>query len=125
MPVTYENARRMALALPGVEEGMAYGTPAFRVAGRFLFRIREDGALAVRIGFEEREALLAADPRTFYLTDHYLNHPAILVRLSAVAPATLREVLEKAWRFCAPKRLLAERDGARPRRKPARRRRKA
>ena len=61
MPVTYENARRMALALPGVEEGMAYGTPAFRVAGRFLFRIREDGALAVRIGFEEREALLAAD----------------------------------------------------------------
>lgn len=58
-PVTFAAARRLALALPGVVEGTAYRTPAFRVAGRFFFRLREDGAtLAVRIDFDTREALM-------------------------------------------------------------------
>jgi len=108
MPVTFETVRQVALALPKVEEGTSYGTPAFRVAGKFLLRLREDGeSLAVKIGFDERDLLMAADPETFYITDHYRGYPAVLVRLAAVDRDRLREVLEEAWRFCAPKRLAA------------------
>ncbi len=42
-PVTVEMVRRLALAFPAVEEGTSYGTPAFRVCGKFLARLREDG----------------------------------------------------------------------------------
>ena len=31
--VTLATVRRLALALPGVEEGLSYGTPGFRVRG--------------------------------------------------------------------------------------------
>jgi hypothetical protein len=37
--VTLETVRRLALAFPGVEEGLSYGTPGFRVRGRFLARL--------------------------------------------------------------------------------------
>jgi hypothetical protein len=106
-PVTFETVRQIALALPGVVEGTSYGTPAFRVKGKFLARLREDGeSLAVKIGFDEREILMKIDPETFFITDHYLGYPTILVRLSRVHPDDLRMVLEQAWKRVAPKRLV-------------------
>jgi hypothetical protein len=106
--VTFETVRKIALALPGVAEGTSYGTPAFRVQNKFLARLREDGeSLAVKIGFDERDILMKIDPETFFITDHYLGYPAILVRLSRVHPDDLRMVLEQAWKRIAPKRLVA------------------
>jgi hypothetical protein len=52
----------------------------------------------------------AADPVTFFVTDHYRGYPALLVRLSEATPALVREVLEEAWRVNAPKRLVKEYD---------------
>ena len=40
---------------------------------------------------------MKADPETFYITDHYLNYPYMLVRLSKVSREDLRELLEDAW----------------------------
>ncbi len=109
-PVTFAVARRLALALPGVVEGVSYRTPAFRVGGRFLFRLREDGAsLAVRIDFDTREALLQGNPRAFFITDHYRGYPAMCVRLSTVRRPELKALLEQSWRYVAPKRLAASR----------------
>lgn len=110
-PVTFDTVRRFALALPGVEEGISYRTPGFRVRGKLLARLREDGeSLVVRVEYDEREALMAADPVTFYITDHYRGYPWMLVRLSAVHPADLRRLLEAAWRKSAPKRLVGDFD---------------
>ena len=104
--VTYDMLWKLALALPGVEESTSYGTPSFKVAGKFMARLKEDGeSLAVRIGFPAREARMRAEPEVFYITDHYLNYPAMLVHLSKVRRETLREVLEEAWQFSAPARL--------------------
>jgi hypothetical protein len=112
-PVTFETVREIALALPGVEEGMSYGTPAFRVRGKFLVRLREDGeTLALKIGFDAREILMQADPETFFITDHYAGYPSVLVRLATVGREELAGVLEEAWRFNAPKRLVAAHDAA-------------
>lgn len=110
--VTFAVARRLALSLPGVEEGTCYGTPGFRVKGKFMARVWEDGeTLVVKCGDDERDIWMQIDPDTFFVTDHYRGYPAVLVRLPLVDPAALREVLEQAWRLNAPKKLVAERDG--------------
>ena len=107
-------ARQVALAFPAVEEGVSYGTPAFRVRGKFMARLREDGeTLVIKCGFEERDLRMQADPETFFITDHYRGYPTVLVRLATVSRADLRDVLEQAWRLHAPKRLVAQYDQCR------------
>jgi len=110
-PTHLDTVRRLALALPGVEEGPSYGTPGFRVRGKFLARLWEDGeTLVVKCGYDERDFRMQADPETFFITDHYRGYPTVLIRLARVAAADLREVLEQAWRLHAPKRMVAEFD---------------
>jgi hypothetical protein len=110
-PITLATVRRLALAFPGVEEGLSYGTPGFRVRGRFLARMWEDGeTLVVKCGDDERDFRMKADPETFFVTDHYRGYPTVLVRLKLVDEDDLRAVLEEAWRRQAPKRLVKEYD---------------
>jgi hypothetical protein len=111
VPVTFDTVRQLALAFPGVEEGTSYGTPAFRVRGKFLARLREDNeSLAIKCGFEERDFRMRADPQAFFTTDHYRGYPTVLVHLTTVKRSDLRDVLEQAWRLNAPKRLIADYD---------------
>jgi hypothetical protein len=108
---TIETVQALMGALPGVEEGSSFGTPGFRVRGKFLARLREDGeTLVVKLGFGERAMLMEAEPETFYITDHYRDYPAVLVRLANVDPGMLHHLLEQAWRQAAPKRLVAAYD---------------
>jgi hypothetical protein len=101
----------LLLSLPGVEEGPCYGTPGYRVRGKLLARLREDGeTLVVKCGEEAVEMWLQADPKAFFLTDHYVGYGAVLVRLGAADPATLRDVVTESWHRLAPKRLVAEFD---------------
>lgn len=114
--VTLEATRRLLLAFPGVEEGPCYGTPGFRVRGKFLARLRDNGAtLVVKCGDVERDFRMQADPQTFFTTDHYRGYPTVLIRLASVDREDLRDVLEVAWRMSAPKRLLAAYDQGRGR----------
>ncbi len=107
-PVNYETVRQIALTLPGAEEGTSYGTLACKVAGKLFARQHQDGeSLVIRVDFEEREELVSADPEKFYITDHYLNYPWMLVRLSKVRREQLSDLLVQSWRRAAPKRLLA------------------
>lgn len=106
--ITFDTVRKIGLALPGVEEGAAYGSPALKVRGKLLacipvHRSAEPGSLAVRIDLADRAALLAEAPDTYYLTDHYLPHPCVLVRLSRMNPATLRDLLAMAHKFVTRK----------------------
>ncbi len=105
----YDEVRALALALPGVAEGTSYGTPSLTVRGKMLTRLKEDGeTLVVRIGFDEREMLIEAEPETFFVTDHYRAYEAMLVNLRSVAPATLQRLIEQAWRKRASRKQLAE-----------------
>jgi hypothetical protein len=104
----------MALRLPGVTEGTSYGTPALHVKGRFLARLKEDGeTMAIRMEFADRDVLLELDPTVFYLTDHYRPYQAVLVRLEKAPPALVRQVLQQAWGFQAPRALVARERAAR------------
>ena len=110
-PVTVAAVRKLLLAFPGVEEGPCYGTPGFRVRGKFLARLREDGTtLVVKCGHDERDLWMQIEPETFFTTDHYRGYPTVLVRLESVRADALREVLEQAWRRSAPRRAVEAHD---------------
>jgi hypothetical protein len=113
----FEGVRALALALPGTEEGTSYGTPAFKVKGKLFVRLREDGALVLVLGaIGDREALMAEDPETFYITPHYENYPSVLINLDRIDKKYMAELLEESWRARAPKKLVAafDADGGSP-----------
>jgi hypothetical protein len=96
--MTFESVRRFALALPGVLEDTCYGTPAFRVKGKLLARLKEDGeTLVIRMDYDSRAALMEANPETYFVTDHYAGHEWMLVRLPTVRAAEMQELLTNAW----------------------------
>jgi hypothetical protein len=109
---TWDDVVAMGIDLPGVEVATSYGTPALRVRGKGICRLRTDPeALVLRVrDLGEREALLQGQPDAFFSTPHYDGHPYVLVRLGAVDPAELAELIEDAWRLRAPKRLVAAYD---------------
>ena len=123
---TFDTVRAIAKALPDVEEGTAYGTPAIKLRGHLLACIAshksaEPNTLVIRVSFDQRDAMIADDPDTYYLKDHYVGYPCVLVRLARIHPDALRDLLHAGWRFVderTPTR--ARRRAARPR-KPARR----
>jgi len=82
-----------------------------KVKKKLIVRLKEDGeTLVVRCDMVSRDMMLHAEPKPFFITDHYKNYPAILVRLNRVSEQRMRELLEDAYRFVAPKSLLARLD---------------
>ena len=87
--------RRTVSALPGVEEGTSYGTPAWRHKGKLLARLHQDGqSIVLKVGNETRDHLLQADPETFFVTDHYLGYPMVLAHLDRLSAADLKKLLD-------------------------------
>jgi hypothetical protein len=101
----------LALKFPGVELSTSYGTPSIKVKGRILGRLRTEaeGAFAIRCDFLDRQILIQAHPEAFFLTDHYLNYPMVLVRLDKVSPRELRDLVERAWLKVATPGLIKQR----------------
>ena len=112
--MTKDEFRDIALSFPGVEEGMSYGQPAFKVNGKFLTRVRkeDDSAVLVEVGFDEREMLIEAEPATFHITPHYKDYPSVLARLETLHPGSLKAFLERRWRKAAPKAAVKAWDAA-------------
>ncbi|HEY3938196.1 MAG TPA: hypothetical protein VGL97_12245 [Bryobacteraceae bacterium] len=94
--MNFDIVRDIGLKFSGVQESTAYGSPALKVQGQLLARIpsnrsAEPESLVVRMDFDDRAELLAADPDIYYITDHYVGYSAVLVRLSRLTPDTLRD----------------------------------
>ncbi len=115
---TWDDVVEIGLRLPGVEVGTSFRTPALKVRGKGMCRLRTNPrALVLRVlDMGEREALLQGQPDVFFSTPHYDGWPYVLVRLEAVDPVELGELLEDAWRVFAAKRVVkaweAERESA-------------
>jgi hypothetical protein len=111
-----ERFRRIALGLPGVEEGTSYGTPGFKVKGKFMARLRPDDPdvlVLTKVEEDEQRFLMETQPDVFFTTDHYRGYPTLLIRLSRVDEEQLSELVEQSWRRLAPARLIDGRDGGR------------
>jgi hypothetical protein len=103
--ITYDTIRRVALTFPNVEESTSYGTPALKVKGKLFIRWRNDedpDTIVLKMPFEQREALMAEDSETYFITDHYRNYPWVLVRLSKLHPDALHDLLQIGYRAALP-----------------------
>jgi len=107
--MTYDDIRKIALDLPGVEEGTSYGTAALKVKGRLFVRLKEDGeTIVLRTDEIEREHLLRTYPKLFFITDHYRDGPFVLVRLGAARKPMMKGLIADAWARVAPASLPAK-----------------
>jgi hypothetical protein len=102
--IDFDTVRRIGLALPGVEESTAYGSPALKVHGKLLaclpsHRSAEPGSLVARVDFDDRAELLTANPDVYYVTDHYVGYTSVLVRLARIHRDVLRDLLGMAYKF--------------------------
>ena len=101
--VTYDTVRRLALALPNVEEGTSYGTPALKVRGKLFVRLHQDlDKIVLKMPFDRREEMMASDPQTYFITEHYAEHPYILVSLARVRADALPDLLNLAYHAASP-----------------------
>src|SRR5262245_17581806 len=81
-----------------------YGMPAIKLRGALLACIAsnkeaEHNTLVVRVGIDQRDAMIKDDPDTYYLKPHYVGYPCVLVRLARIHPGALRDLLHAGWRF--------------------------
>jgi hypothetical protein len=100
----YDVVRAALAGVPGVEEGTAWGCPAWKTHGKGFAcgasnKSAEPDSLVVRIAMDRRAELLAEAPETYYITDHYAGYTGVLVRLRTVDQEALRDLLLGAMRF--------------------------
>jgi len=98
MSLTAAQARKIALSFPGAFERYSQGGPEIRIGDDYFVRIgtREPDTVQFKLeSFEERDAMIAAEPRLFYITDHWKSYKGLLARLSALDAKTMRALLKQ------------------------------
>lgn len=96
-----DDVRRVAGALPRVEERLSWGRPAWFVT-RLLARSWDEQRLTVRVEDDsERLALTEQRPAVFSTTDHHAGSALVLVSLAAVGADDLQGLLREAWWWAA------------------------
>lgn len=121
---TWDDVRRIALALPQTSERQSHGHPAWRVKDKLfvwdrplrasdLHALGEAappgpilGARVEHLG--AKEAMLADNPEVFFTTPHFDGHASVLVALERIDLAELNEVIVEAWLARAPQRLAEQ-----------------
>ena len=104
--MTFDDLTALLLTWPHVEPSTSYGTPSFKVKGKLLTRLREDGdSLLIKgVPAEERAMLCEAYPELYYFTDHYRDYPIVLIRLSQADAETVTRLLLRTYHEILPKK---------------------
>jgi hypothetical protein len=118
---TWDDVRRLALALPEADEVVSRDLRQWRVKDKLFVWERPlrrsdlealgdeapDGPiLGARVEhLVAKEAMIAGDPSVFFTTPHFDGYPAVLVQLEKISADDLREVVVEAWLARAPKKL--------------------
>jgi hypothetical protein len=121
----FDAAIAIGRTLPDVEATTTWGASALEVRGKMfacvaINKSAEPNSMVVRMDIAQRDLLMEEDPATYYLTDHYVDYPCVLVRLSRISPEALRDLLLGAHRFAStPRRRKASAGAPRRGRGPA------
>jgi hypothetical protein len=115
---SFRTVEAIGRTLPDVEVTTTWGKPTLKVRGKMFVCIAshksaEPDTLVVMMDFADRDALIEDDPGTYYLKEHYVNYPCVLVRLSRIRADALKDLVTGAHRYISTKL----------RNKPAKRRR--
>src|ERR1700760_71412 len=95
MPLTKAQARKIMLGIKDTFEQPYFGKPAVFHGEAFVGRVHDkEEAVALRVGsIEMRDVMLEAEPKLFYITDHYKPWPMLLARLAALDAKTLKSLM--------------------------------
>ena len=115
---SFKPVEAIGRSLPDVELTTTWGKPTLKVRGRMFVcmashKSAEPDTLVVMMDFADRDALVEDDPNTYYLKEHYVGYPCVLVRLSRVHPDALRDLVIGAHRYVSAKRSVSGRSSSR------------
>ncbi len=121
---TWDDVRKLAMALPGTTEHPLHGSLSWRVRDKLFLWERPlrssdlsalgsdapDGEiLGARVEHEgAKQALLQSNPEIYFTIPHFEGYAAVLVRLEAISYKDLDYLAVDAWLSRAPKRMAAE-----------------
>jgi hypothetical protein len=108
--VTIDEVCAFAITLPRSSEGLVRGRVKFRVGRIVYLSLSRDGST---MGFafpkELRDALVESEPEKFSLPSASdMRYHWVHVRLAAIDADEMRELVEDAWAFCVPERVVEE-----------------
>jgi len=110
VPVTADDVRRLAMALPRTTEGLVRDSPRWRI-GRIVYAALtpDEEFLGFAYPKEGRDALVAGEPDKFLMPrTSDLRYNWVAGRMAALDIGELRELIVDAWRMCVPKKVVAE-----------------
>ena len=113
--MTVDEIRAVAQALPRSSEGFVRGQVKFRI-GRIVYLAisRDSSTMGFAFPKEWRDALVESEPEKFSLpSEHDMRYHWAHVRLDRIDSDEMRELVEDAWAFCVPKRVVDEYAGTR------------
>lgn len=108
--MTIDEVREFASTLPRSSEAFVRGRVKFRIGRIVYLSFSRDGTV---MGFafpkEWRDALVESEPEKFSLPgESDLRYHWVHVRLDAIDAAEMHELVEDAWAFTVPKRVVLE-----------------
>lgn len=106
----WEEVVALATELPEVEASTSYGTPALKVAGKLMGRLRTDSDGSLALKTSDKEALVASDDPAYFTTPHYDGYNYILINLELVDANEIVELIDDAWQIAAPAKVRALRN---------------
>jgi len=100
----FARVRKVGLQIAGLEEGKAWSGPCLKANKKIAacmatHRSAEPGTLVVVVGEDVRDELIEGDPDVYYIKDHYVPWPTVLVRLELIDDVVLRDLLMMAARY--------------------------
>ena len=105
LSVEQASLRRLALALPEVEEYEHGDLPAFRVRGKRFATMLDGGGVNLLLGEEGILAAAAMWPETCQVRHFGARIAAVRVAYAAMPEDVVADLLREAWARRAPKRL--------------------
>ena len=100
--MTEAEFRALALSFPDAVEGVNMGSTFFKVNGKDLTRLLDEGrGYFTGVPTEEIEMLTEAEPQTFWADSHYKNARCVMVQLAPLTPHVARSFLERRFRQIA------------------------
>ena len=103
--MTPDEMKAIVMSFPGAEEGMSYGSPAYKLNGKFFTRLRRDdqSVVIMEVSRDEREMLMEAEPDTFHFTAHYRDYDCVLARIETLHSGSFANFLARRFRKIAKK----------------------
>ena len=102
-----KEVRRLALALPEANEEPHFHLSSFRVQGKIFATLAPDGSfLNVFVGDEQRELMVAVDPKAYETLWWGKKVVGLHVHMTAAKSSDVEQLLRSAWERKAPKKLV-------------------